>query len=111
MTDTTVARTILEQLGGRAFLLMTGAKALTAHSDSLSFRFPLNAAGKPNYCCITLTPADTYTVEFAKCYRRTAMLVSKHTDIYAEDLPALFRRVTGLETRLPRLHMTGMAHQ
>lgn len=35
-----ISNTILEQLGGGRFVLMTGAKHLVSHSDALSFRLP-----------------------------------------------------------------------
>ena len=40
MSDITVAKTILRQLGGRSFIFMTGARNLIASADSLSFRIP-----------------------------------------------------------------------
>ncbi len=51
-----VAQTILQQLGGRRFMAMTGARAMAAHKDGLSFKLPSNFARHGiNYVKITLT--------------------------------------------------------
>jgi len=99
-----VARTILEQLGGRRFLAMTGATNVIGSADSLSFRLPGTPGfvrGRINVCRITLTPMDTYTVEFLRVGRQGQVAtVAICTDIYADALPACFTRETGLDTHL-----------
>ena len=64
------ATLILTQLGGREFLLMTGARQLMAGPISehnpfpwLRMNLPANQAGV-NRLKITLLPSDTYRVEF-----------------------------------------------
>lgn len=101
--DTTVATTILEQLGGRRFVAMTGARNLIGSADSLSFRLP----GTPgfvnngiNVVRITLTPMDTYTVAYLRVRGGTVRTVQQCEDIYAEDLQDCFSRETGLATHL-----------
>ena len=105
------AYTILMQLGGKKFLVMTGADALMAagRTDSnpnpwLRMNLRKNQA-QVNRLKITLVPTDTYTVEF---YRQVLVdwePVISHQQtfemVYGEDLPELFRSVTGYETRLP----------
>jgi len=101
--DMTVATTILEQLGGRRFLAMTGAKHLVGSADSLSFALPGKAGfvkGGINGCRITLTPMDTYTVDYLRATRSGPQVIESCEDIYAEDLQACFTRVTGLTTHL-----------
>jgi hypothetical protein len=105
--DNLVALTILEQLGGRRLMVMTGAHTFIGTTNGLSFRLP----SKPgfvkngiNLIEIELTPLDVYTVTCSRI-RHIAGLptvheVSKHTDIYAEDLQPLFMRETGLATHL-----------
>jgi len=101
-----VAKTILEQLGGRRFMAMTGAKNLLAGNCSLSFQLPSRFAKDGiNAVLIELTPADTYTVTFKKFFNsRTRGLVvntvSEHTDVYCDTLQPLFTRETGLDTHL-----------
>ena len=52
-----VAKTILSQLGGNIFVMMTGSKNLTAGKDSLSFKVGKNST-KVNYVKITLNGKD-----------------------------------------------------
>ena len=100
--DNTVARTILEQLGGRRFMVMTGAKNFVGGNNSLTFRLP----GK-NFCKqsinsvqITLDPSDTYTVTFARIRGIDVKVIAMHRDVYVENLRSLFTEVTGLDTHL-----------
>ncbi len=111
-----VARTILEQLGGRRFTMMTGAKNLSYGSYihptpdgngiarenvGLTFKLPIGKAGA---CRIELDAAqDTYEVTFYKREQlRTIMKnggpseLSHHTDVYFDGLRELFERETGL---------------
>ena len=97
----TIAQTILQQLGGNKFIVMTGAKTLVAHENGLSFRLPTNFAKKKiNYVKITLDANDLYTVEFIyiRGINMTAIVV--HDDVYAEMLQELFTAETGLDTHL-----------
>ncbi len=102
----TVAKTILEQLGGKAFIVMTGAKNFTGNEKGLSFKLP----GKPGYVkdginvvSVTLMPDDTYNVQFSKSRGRIlGKLVKEVEGVYFEQLPEIFREATGLETRMPR---------
>jgi len=104
-TDTTIATTILDQLGGRKFIAMTGARDFVAWTNGLTFRVPGTMTRKRiNAVRITLEPSDTYTVVFFAIRGVTVKEVSKHEDIYADMLGELFRDVTGLETRMPVVH-------
>jgi hypothetical protein len=94
---TSIATTILEQLGGNKFRVMTGAKGFMGEANSLSFKLPARFAKDGiNFVRITLDASDTYSVAFAK---GTKVLAS-FEGIYAEDLTALFTRTTGLFTYL-----------
>ena len=60
-----VAQTILSQLGGNQFLVMTGAKNLS--SDSRSLRFDIGKNGsQANRVKVSLRGDDTYDMEFWK---------------------------------------------
>ena len=113
MTNMNIAETILQQLGGRRFIVMTGAKNLTAIDNGLRFQIGRNAS-KANRVEIVLTPMDTYDYTFIK-YRpysvkidHKAMTVKevpekreivKHfEDIYCDQLQELFTEVTGMYT-------------
>ena len=94
-----IAETILEQLGGREFVVMTGAKHLSfGSSGELSFKLPI---GKYRICRIELTPMDVYRVTFFKSLTDNGVI---HDDVYCDVLRGLFERETGLRTSLWRVY-------
>jgi len=102
--DTTIANTILQQLGGRRFIAMTGARNFIAGKDDLSFRIPGTLTRQRiNAVQIRLEPSDTYTVIFFVIRGVKIKEASRHEDVYCDSLCELFRDVTGLETRMPRV--------
>jgi hypothetical protein len=98
--DMLVAKTILQQLGGNRFIMMTGARNLTGHADALTFKLPRAAKNGANYCKIQLDPSDTYNVEFWFVRGLKMTFKGSFTDIYNDQLRDLFTRETGLETSL-----------
>jgi hypothetical protein len=106
MTNTNqVAKTILEQLGGNKFIVMTGAKNFVGSEEtkSLSFRLPARPGYTKNginYVRISLSPMDTYTMEFLRVRGTTATVEQTDENVYAEDLCKFFEDATGLRTRL-----------
>ena len=60
-----IANTILQQLGGNMFLMMTGAKQLVAIDNGLRFRIGRNGS-KANMVKIVLNGNDTYDMQFVK---------------------------------------------
>lgn len=103
MSNLPVAETILEQLGGRRFRVMTGARNFIGCATYLSFRLP-GARGFTkqgiNYVRIELMPSDTYTVTFSRIRSTNVAVISKHENIYCDALQELFTRETGLATHL-----------
>lgn len=100
---TTTAKTILEQLGGNKFLVMTGAKNLMAGADdSLIFTLPRFPGLKINRVKISLTPADTYEVAFMRYSPKTLQLETLATaqDVYCDMLRSVFTEHTGLDCTL-----------
>lgn len=96
----TVAQTILQQLGGNRFILMTGAKDFVGCEDGLTFAIPLhNNINKIN---ITLDVDDTYRMTFLKWRRAQLDEVIQYTvaGVYADQLQQIFTNQTGLYTRL-----------
>ena len=63
MTDMTVARSILDQLGGARFVAMTGAREFVGSADSLTFKIGVNPK-RVSQVRVTLTSADLYSVTF-----------------------------------------------
>lgn len=96
-----VSNTILEQLGGRRFIAMTGAKDLIGNTDSLMFRLPRGfAKGGINLVKISLRQTDTYSVEALKLDPAECKIIERVDFVFAEDLQRLFTRITGLDTHL-----------
>lgn len=98
-----IAKTILQQLGGNKFTVMTGAKNYVAQQDGLSFRLPGNAKYKGktvNYVKITLTPMDLYDVEFGYIRGMKYTVLNTVEGIYFDMLADTFERNTGLYTHL-----------
>jgi SH3-like domain-containing protein len=100
---TTTAKTILEQLGGNKFLVMTGAKNLMAGADaSLIFTLPRFPGLKINRVKIRLTPADTYEMTFMRYSAKTLQVDTLATveDVYCDMLRSVFTSQTGLDCTL-----------
>ena len=100
-TTTTVARTILQQLGGNRFIAMTGAHTLTDHGEALSFRIPERTTRDHiNYVKIELLPIDEYELTFGRIHNRNYVVVTTIDFVPVENLRETFTRFTGLETQL-----------
>lgn len=63
--DREVAKTILQQLGGNRFAVMTGAKDFVAINNGLQFRIGRNGS-RANLVKVILMGDDTYTMQFWK---------------------------------------------
>ena len=99
-TDMTVAKTILEQLGGNKFRMMTGAKNFGARDNSLSMRIGRNSSNS-NYLKITLNSMDTYDMKFCKLTRKfEEKSVTEYENIYNDMLTDQFTAHTGMYTSL-----------
>jgi len=98
-----VAQTILQQLGGRRFVSMTGARDFVGEGNSLLFRLPERFAKDGiNKVRVSLGPLDTYTMCFLKCNFRkhTFQIIAEHSGLYFDQLQSVFTEVTGLDTSL-----------
>ena len=98
-----VATTIMNQLGGRRFTAMTGAKnhAFDDRNNTLSFRLPSRFAKDGiNYVSITLTSMDDYTLKFKKIWGTTVKDIKEIEGVYFDNLQEIFTDVTGLNTTL-----------
>ena len=100
MSNLKVAETILKQLGGNKFCVMTGAKHLAGDENSLSMRIGRNSSNS-NYLKITLNSMDTYDMEFAKLTRMgEKKSVTEYNNIYNDMLQEQFTAHTGMYTSL-----------
>lgn len=105
---------ILEQLGGRRFIVMTGSKDFIGDKDTLRMSLARNSSGA-NRLEITLNGMDLYDMRFyrraggkfnPKTYEFTPIKekdIKVYHDVWCDQLEELFREVTGLETRMPRV--------
>ena len=82
-----VAKTILEQLGGNKFRVMTGAKNFMGDENSLSMRIGGNSSNS-NYLKITLNSWDLYDMKFCKLTRKfEEKSATEYKNIYNSLLP------------------------
>ena len=98
-----IAQTILEQLGGRRFTVMTGARSLCSDARALSFR--LSAAMTRHRATgmrIELNERDLYDISLFKVVKFEVETVDRRNDVHAEDLRSVFTDMTGLDTSLGR---------
>lgn len=98
MSNLVVANTILEQLGGRRFMAMTGANSFTGSKDSLSFRIPQRNGIRA--VVVKLEPNDTYTVKFYGIVKFDCRLKAEQSNVYCDELQDVFVKQTGLAVRL-----------
>lgn len=108
-----IASTILAQLGGKRFIVMTGAKDFIGLEDGLRFSIGRNAS-KTNRIEIKLNGSDLYDMEFIKYspahlkvdHKRgladwvdeKRVTVKEFNDVYFDQLQDLFTDVTGMYT-------------
>lgn len=106
-----VPRTILEQLGGNKFIVMTGAKNFVGDGNTLRMTLPRNGS-KANRLWVTLNGKDLYDMRF---FRYTAPKLSTKTytftdekisdekiyeDVYFDQMQEIFTAHTKMYTHL-----------
>lgn len=106
-----VANTILQQMGGNKFIVMTGSKNFLSDGNTLRMSLAKNIS-KANRLEVTLDADDLYTMRF---YKYTAGRLNKKTWSWTKDkveevytvsgiwfdmLQSVFTQVTGMYTRL-----------
>ena len=95
-----VAKTILEQLGGNQFCMMTGAKNLVDCGDALAMRIGRNSSNS-NYLKITLNSMDLYDMEFCKLTKMgEKKSVTEYKNVYNDLMRGTFTAHTGMYTSL-----------
>jgi hypothetical protein len=96
-----VAATILDQLGARRFMVMTGARELVATAQGLQFKLPAQfARAGVNMIRVELNAMDTYDVIAGRWARLDFKEKARENGVYGEDLQRAFTRLTGLDTHL-----------
>ena len=95
-----VAREILNQLGGNKFRVMTGAKNFMGCSEGLVMKIGRNSSNS-NYLKITLNSMDLYDMEFAKVSRMgEKKSVTEYNNVYNDSMVEVFEKHTGMYTKL-----------
>ena len=96
----TVADTIVQQLGGsRVLQMFIGLKQILTASDAVTLVFPLpKHRNAVNRVRITLNEMDLYDMEFIR-HGRSVKVVKEFNDVYAEDIKDRFEEGTGLYIR------------
>ena len=99
LTESQVAKTILQQLGGNKFIAMTGAKNFGSSSKSLQMKIGRNSKSI-SHVVITLKSSDLYDMEFIRVRGTSRKVVKKVTGVYADMLGKMFTKYTGMNVRL-----------
>lgn len=95
-----VANTILQQLGGRRFKMITGAKPVTYSENQLTLKIdPKLTKDKATHIRITLDPSDTYKVETMRVWGTKITPKETMEGVYCDMLEDVFEEMTGLLTR------------
>lgn len=97
-----IAGTILDQIGGRVFRTMTGAKDFIALESGLRLTIGRNAKNVRTID-IVLDSSDTYTVKF---YNVRGRVLSETSMVYADALRGMIEDNTGLRTSMTRIYGT-----
>lgn len=97
--NNTICKTILEQLGGNRFLIMTGSKNVTFAGNTVHMRLIPNSS-HTNRMSITLEATDLYTMKFTSFFRGKSTVKVQFNDVYCDQLVPLFEQTTGLRASL-----------
>lgn len=92
-----IANTILDQLGGNRFQVMTGAASFTATGQGLSMLLPSSLTkNRIRGIRIELAGDDTYTISAYSIRGVDRRLADERTGVHCENLQSVFEDVTGL---------------
>ena len=95
-----VAKTILSQLGGNKFAVMTGAKNFVDCGDALSMRIGRNKTSS-NYLKVTLNSMDLYDMKFSRVSPKGGeRSITEYNNIFNDKLVEVFEKHTGMYTKL-----------
>lgn len=94
----TTAQTILSQLGGNKFIVMTGATCFSDGENTLVVKF--KGSKNSNLLRISLTSLDLYKMEFIKFRGTNISKKAEFDGVYHDMLQSIFTKQTGLYTSL-----------
>ena len=93
----TIASTILRQLGGNRFIAMTSA---TCYADNNTLVVKFKGSRAANIMYVTLNGVDLYDVKIAKYKSLDVKVIKEAADVYGHMLVDIFESTTGLNTIL-----------
>ena len=99
------AAVILQQLGGRQFIAMVGAKHLSVDDrlNTPNMGCEIKAGTKVTHMTIVLDPDDTYTMKLIRIRGSKLTVVDETSGLYCDMLQDHFTEITGLNTTLGTL--------
>ena len=99
-----IISTMLAQLGGRRFSMMTGSKPqykdATAKNPLVAFKLIRNQSKATHMKLSYNSAMDLYDMEFVRVHGPNMKTVELKEGLYDNMLQAVFTQVTGLDTRL-----------
>ena len=95
-----IGQTILQQLGGNKFIVMTGAKNIGFTNKGIQMGIGRNAKGVTHLIINYNKGKDLYDMEFIKIRGIDRTVVKDLKGVYADQLQKLFTKYTGMHTRL-----------
>ena len=101
----TIAQTILQQIGGRRFIVMTGSKELMDMGDGLRMNLSRNKTQANRLKIIYDSGTDTYIMKFykqvmTKSFEVKITEIAEFEGVYFDCLETIFTDTTGLYTKL-----------
>ncbi len=99
-----IAKTILQQIGGRRFVAMTGSKGFTDMGNGLRMSLARNKTSANRLDIIYDAGTDLYNMRFyrktfsKKTFESKAKDIETHEGIFFDMLEEVFTQVTGLYT-------------
>ncbi|WP_122423278.1 hypothetical protein [Pseudomonas viridiflava] len=96
-----IAGVILDQLGARRFMMMTGARAVVALPHGLQFQLPARtAAHGVNMVRVELDGSDLYCVIAGRWQSLEFTERAREYGVSCDELQNAFTRLTGIHTHL-----------
>lgn len=86
-----VADIILQQLGGKMFVMLTGAKNFVTNGHDLTMQLPRGKGMR-----ITLNGRDYYDIDYYAYRGLDIKDLGQRTDVSCEELKDVFEELTGL---------------
>jgi len=99
-----IINTMMQQLGGNKFMVMTGSKPqykqINCVNPLIAFKLVRNYS-KANYLKVTyMIGTDLYKMEFIRMTKKKIETLQEFNNIFGDQLQSIFTEVTQLYTKL-----------